>query len=179
MTYHIPKDRVCQDGRRRPQQGDWRYRKKRPGAARDGGGRRGCAGAPARGQRGPTQASPTAAGSHPPAPARASVNPWVHSTAPASAARPPRPRISRSFTQAPPLRGIRRAAVTRLRKALVPRTSQRALAARLQLQGLDVDKNAVQRIESGQRFVTDIELAALARALEVTPNDLLAPVPPV
>ena len=69
--------------------------------------------------------------------------------------------------------------VARLRKALVPRTSQRALAARLQLQGLDVDKNAVQRIESGQRFVTDIELAALARALEVTPNDLLAPVPPV
>lgn len=154
MTYHIPKDRVCQDGRSRPQQGDWRYRKKRPGAGRGGG-------------------------SHPPAPARASVSPWVHSTAPASAARPPRPRISRSFTQAPPLRGIRRAAVTRLRKALVPRTSQRALAARLQLQGLDVDKNAVQRIESGQRFVTDIELAALARALEVTPNDLLAPVPPV
>lgn len=147
------------------------------GAGRGGGGavpacRRAASAAP-------TQASPAAAGSHPPAPARASVSPWVHSTAPASAARPPRPRISRSFTQAPPLRGIRRAAVARLRKALVPRTSQRALAARLQLQGLDVDKNAVQRIESGQRFVTDIELAALARALEVTPNDLLAPVPPV
>ena len=40
--------------------------------------------------------------------------------------------------------------------------SQRALADALQLRGLDIDKNAIQRIESGQRFVTDIELAALA-----------------
>ena len=36
--------------------------------------------------------------------------------------------------------------------------SQRALADKMQLLGLDIDKNAVQRIESGQRFVTDIEL---------------------
>ncbi|MBQ1351386.1 MAG: helix-turn-helix transcriptional regulator, partial [Oscillospiraceae bacterium] len=36
--------------------------------------------------------------------------------------------------------------------------SQRELADRLQLVGLDIDKNAIQRIESGQRFVTDIEL---------------------
>ena len=40
--------------------------------------------------------------------------------------------------------------------------SQRVLADRLQINGLDIDKNAVQRIESGQRFVTDIELKALA-----------------
>lgn len=46
--------------------------------------------------------------------------------------------------------------------------SQRALADRLQLAGIDLDKNAVQRMESGQRFVTDIELAALARVLGVT-----------
>jgi len=32
--------------------------------------------------------------------------------------------------------------------------------------GLDVDKNAVQRMESGQRFITDIELLYLAKALE-------------
>ena len=36
--------------------------------------------------------------------------------------------------------------------------SQRELADKLQTVGLDIDKNAVQRIESGQRFVTDIEL---------------------
>jgi len=40
--------------------------------------------------------------------------------------------------------------------------SQRELADRLQLIGLDVDKNAIQRIEAGKRFVTDIELIALS-----------------
>lgn len=48
--------------------------------------------------------------------------------------------------------------VSELRKMMKPAVSQRALADMLQLAGLDVDKNAVQRIESGQRFVTDIEL---------------------
>lgn len=43
--------------------------------------------------------------------------------------------------------------------------SQRAFAEKLQLIGLDVDKNAVQRMESGQRFITDIELVYIARAL--------------
>lgn len=51
--------------------------------------------------------------------------------------------------------------------------SQRELADRLQLIGLDIDKNAVQRIESGQRFVTDIELIALSKALSHSVNDLL------
>ena len=44
--------------------------------------------------------------------------------------------------------------------------SQRELADRLQLGGLDIDKNAVQRIESGQRFVTDIELIKISEVLE-------------
>lgn len=60
-----------------------------------------------------------------------------------------------------------------LRKTKMPRLSQRGLADLLQLNGLDVDKNAVQRIESGQRFVTDIELKALAQALNVTVEELL------
>ena len=51
--------------------------------------------------------------------------------------------------------------------------SQRELADGLQLLGLDVDKNAIQRIESGQRFVTDIELVALARYLELSFGELL------
>lgn len=34
--------------------------------------------------------------------------------------------------------------------------SQRALADRMQLAGIDIDKNAIQRIECGKRFVTDI-----------------------
>ncbi len=60
-----------------------------------------------------------------------------------------------------------------LRKSRVPKLSQRGLADMLQLDGLDVDKNAIQRIESGQRFVTDIELKALARALSVSVEELL------
>ena len=51
--------------------------------------------------------------------------------------------------------------------------SQRELADRLQLIELDVDKNAVQRIESGQRFVTDIEIIALCKVLKITYEELL------
>ena len=51
--------------------------------------------------------------------------------------------------------------------------SQRALADKLQLVGLDIDKNAIQRIESGQRFVTDIELLALSEVLGVSLDYLL------
>lgn len=63
--------------------------------------------------------------------------------------------------------------VAALRKSRMPKLSQRGLADMLQLAGLDVDKNAVQRIESGQRFVTDIELKALAQVLDVSVEQLL------
>ena len=55
--------------------------------------------------------------------------------------------------------------IAEYRKAM--KISQRKLADKLQLIGLDIDKNAVQRMESGQRFITDIELVFLAKALEV------------
>ena len=51
--------------------------------------------------------------------------------------------------------------------------SQRELADALQLMGLDLDKNAIQRIEAGKRFVTDIELTYLIRVLGVSYEDLL------
>lgn len=51
--------------------------------------------------------------------------------------------------------------------------SQRELADALQLLGLDVDKNAIQRIEAGKRFVTDIELLYLAKVLAVSYEGLL------
>ena len=57
--------------------------------------------------------------------------------------------------------------VAKLRKAL--KISQRELADI----NLDIDKNAVQRIESGQRFVTDIEIISLAKVFSVTVEDLL------
>ncbi len=53
--------------------------------------------------------------------------------------------------------------------------SQRELADQMQLLGLDIDKNAVQRIESGQRFVTDIELKLFSDHFEVSSDELLSP----
>ena len=53
--------------------------------------------------------------------------------------------------------------------------SQRILAEKLQLYGIDVDKNAIQRIESGQRFVTDLELYCLAKVFGVSCDDLIDP----
>ena len=52
--------------------------------------------------------------------------------------------------------------------------SQRMLADLLQLDGLDIDKNAVQRIECGKRFVTDIELVHLAKVLKRSVSELLS-----
>lgn len=63
--------------------------------------------------------------------------------------------------------------VAELRKSQGKRFSQRALADKLNDIGLNIDKNQVQRIESGQRFVTDIELGYLAKALGVDVMDLL------
>ncbi len=63
--------------------------------------------------------------------------------------------------------------IARIRKELISKCSQRALADKLQLYGIDVDKNAIQRIESGDRFVTDIELVAIADVLNVSVTELL------
>ena len=59
------------------------------------------------------------------------------------------------------------------RVAMATKPSQKELADLLQIAGLDVDKNAIQRIESGQRFVTDIELRVIAKVLNVSYEDLL------
>ena len=58
--------------------------------------------------------------------------------------------------------------IKKIRENLPEKTSQRKLADMLQMAGLDLDKNAVQRIESGKRFVTDIELKAIAKVLAVS-----------
>ena len=60
-----------------------------------------------------------------------------------------------------------------LRKQALPKMSQRAFADKLQLLGIDLDKNAIQRIECGKRFVTDIELKAFAQILGITTYELL------
>ena len=51
--------------------------------------------------------------------------------------------------------------------------SQRELADRMQLVGIDIDKNAIQRIECGKRFVTDIEVIAFSKIFKVSLDELL------
>lgn len=63
--------------------------------------------------------------------------------------------------------------VREFRLEMPEKTSQRKFADLLQLAGLDLDKNAVQRIENGQRFVTDIELKMIAQVLGVSYEALL------
>ncbi len=63
--------------------------------------------------------------------------------------------------------------IAQLRRKAIPKMSQRILAEKLQLIGLDVDKNAIQKIECGQRFVTDIELKAIATVLNVSYSELI------
>ena len=63
--------------------------------------------------------------------------------------------------------------VRKLRLGYKTKLSQRALADKMQLIGIDVDKNAIQRIEAGKRFVTDIELKALAEIFEVGIEQLI------
>lgn len=51
--------------------------------------------------------------------------------------------------------------------------SQRDLAYRLQLAGYDIDKNVITRIETCQRYVTDIELRAFCKVLNISIDDLM------
>ena len=60
-----------------------------------------------------------------------------------------------------------------LRKNLKEKTSQRQFAEMLQRAGLDVDKNAIQRMEAGKRFITDIEIKTIAEVLNVTCDELM------
>ncbi len=51
--------------------------------------------------------------------------------------------------------------------------SQENLAAKLQLEGVIIERDSVSRIEIGTRFVADYELLALCKILNVTPEYLL------
>lgn len=63
--------------------------------------------------------------------------------------------------------------IKEFRKKMNPKVSQRGLADMLQIAGLDIDKNAIQRIEAGERFVSDIELKIIADVLKVSYDELL------
>lgn len=51
--------------------------------------------------------------------------------------------------------------------------SQRQLAMEFQLRGFDIDRNVITRIERNQRYISDIELCAIAKIFETTLDDLV------
>lgn len=51
--------------------------------------------------------------------------------------------------------------------------SQRDLASKLQLAGYNLDKNVITRIETYQRYVSDIEIKGLCEIFHIDANDLL------
>ena len=54
------------------------------------------------------------------------------------------------------------------------RMSQSDLAARMQVNGVIVEREAISKIETGDRFVTDYELLVFAKVLGVSVDWLLA-----
>jgi len=65
---------------------------------------------------------------------------------------------------------------TRVKKArhmLNPTLTQENLAAKLELMNIKLDRISISRIESGDRFVADYEVIAIAKALNVSLDWLL------
>ena len=56
--------------------------------------------------------------------------------------------------------------VARLR--IKPSVTQRELAARLAVRGINIDRPTLTRIENGQRFLRDYEIAVIAKVLKVS-----------
>ena len=54
------------------------------------------------------------------------------------------------------------------------RMSQSDLAARLQVNGIILERDSISRIESGMRFVADYELLVLSKVLKVELSWLLS-----
>lgn len=62
----------------------------------------------------------------------------------------------------------------RLREArVVQRLRQEDLAARIQIKGINMERDSISRIEIGTRFVSDFELKVFSEALGVSVNWLL------
>lgn len=53
------------------------------------------------------------------------------------------------------------------------RLSQADLAARMQIHGVSIEREAISKMETGDRFITDYELLVFSRVLGVSVNWLL------
>lgn len=51
--------------------------------------------------------------------------------------------------------------------------TQKELAEKLQLYGIDINKNSLQRIEKGSRIIKEYELAVFCKVLNVSADELL------
>lgn len=71
-------------------------------------------------------------------------------------------------------RGKKNLCGDRIREArLKERLSQTDLAAKVQIEGVTLERDSISRIEIGTRFVTDYELKIFARVLRVNMEWLL------
>ena len=62
----------------------------------------------------------------------------------------------------------------RIRQArVVQKLSQKELAAKIQIEGVTMERDSISRIERGTRFVTDYEVKIIAKVLKVSPEWLL------
>lgn len=61
-----------------------------------------------------------------------------------------------------------------LRRAQSPKVTQEELAARLQSLGVNIDRTAIAKIETGRRPVTDTEIVAICKVLRVKVAALFA-----
>ena len=52
--------------------------------------------------------------------------------------------------------------------------TQDELAARLQVEGVNIERDSISRLEKGSRFVADYELKILAKVLETTIEELVS-----
>ncbi len=65
----------------------------------------------------------------------------------------------------------------RIRQArVIQKITQADLAARLQVEDVQIERNSISKIESGDRFVADYELKAIAKVLKVDVDWLLGEV---
>lgn len=63
--------------------------------------------------------------------------------------------------------------IKRIRMSNFPELSQNGLASQVQLEGIPMTKNAVQRMEAGLGAINDIQLLAFAKVLKVDVKELL------
>jgi transcriptional regulator with XRE-family HTH domain len=75
-------------------------------------------------------------------------------------------------TRAAPARNLIGSTIRQVRRRTSPRVSQEDLAGRLAARGIQLDRSAVSRIESQERYLMDYEIAAIAKCLKVTVGEL-------